>query len=153
MDKMPGQRDRTLHLLVAIVGAVVVIAVAVVLTRGATPRLDAATPAGTVQRYTEAVLAGDTDAALALVDPASLSNCFGGHDSTNNLRITLRGTTENGSKAEVAVTFTSTSDTGGFSPAESAQDDRFTLVKRGDVWLITSTPWNVTVCPPEGGTS
>lgn len=154
MDTTPRRPDRTLLVLLAIVAAVVVIALAVVLSRGEPPRLDASTPSGTVQRYAEAVLAGDMTTAGTLMSQEALSNCDGyGSRNAENLRITLRGASESSNEAEVKVALVSTSGSGAFGVSEYTQEDRFSLIKVNDAWLVDSAPWQLSVCPGSGANS
>ena len=64
-------KNRLLYSLLVAVGALVVLSVVLVLSRGQAPALDPSTPEGTVQRYTQALLAGDDAGASALLDPSS----------------------------------------------------------------------------------
>ena len=63
MDTVTRKPDRTLLIVIATVVALVVVALVVVFTRGGAAPLDESTPAGVVQRYTQAVVAGDQEAA------------------------------------------------------------------------------------------
>jgi len=67
--------DRTLLAIMAAIAVIVIIALAVVFTRGEPAPLAESTPAGVTQRYAAAVIAGDEAAASAYLTPAARSKC------------------------------------------------------------------------------
>jgi hypothetical protein len=74
----PAERrrpDRTLLAIVAAIAALVVVALIVVFTRGEPAPVDEATPAGVVQRYSAAVIAGDEAAAAAYLTDTAKDRC------------------------------------------------------------------------------
>ena len=141
--------DRTLLAILAAIAVLVVVALIVVFTRGEPAPVDEATPAGVVQRYSAAVIAGDETAAAAYLTDAVKTRCNtvermpGG----NNLRVTLVSTTERPASADVKVLITVSEGGGPFGSAEYQVEDVFDLVKTGDKWLIENAPWQLTVCP------
>lgn len=142
-----GKPDRSLLIVLGIVAVLVVVALIVVFTRGAGAPLDASTPAGVVQRYAEAVIAGDEDAAREFLDPDLSADCLDAHQSDHTgKRVTLTGTKEHGDTADVSVTITATSGGGLLGPSEYQYDDTFQLRRAGDRWVITTASWDFTVC-------
>ncbi|HSL36595.1 MAG TPA: hypothetical protein VK883_07195 [Arthrobacter sp.] len=144
----PRRPDRTLLAILAAIAVIVVVALIVVFTRGEPTPVDEATPAGVVQRYSAAVIAGDEAAAAAYLTDDAKNRC-----STNmermpgdNLRVTLVSTTERPASADVKVLITVSEGGGPFGSAEYQIEDDFDLVKTGDKWLIDRAPWQLTVC-------
>lgn len=151
-DSGPARRrDPVLLVVLGALGALVLVAVIVVFTRGQPAPLDAGTPGGVVQRYSAAVLAGDEDLAAGYLTEDALSDCDGQSPSiTEDIRVTLQGTTERGAGADVRVSIVTTYDGGGpFGPNEYSSDDTFDLVKVDGAWLIEQAPWQLAVCPAE----
>ena len=140
--------DRTLLGILAAIAVIVVIALIVVFTRGAPAPVDEATPAGVVQRYSAAVIAGDEAAAAAYLTDAAKNRCSTdmGRTMGDNLRVTLVSTTERPDSADVRVLITVSEGGGPFGSAEYQIEDDFDLVKTGDKWLIDRAPWQLTVC-------
>ncbi|WP_313959630.1 hypothetical protein [Arthrobacter sp. U41] len=147
----PAERhrpDRTLLAILAAIAVLVVVALIVVFTRGEPAPVDEATPAGVVQRYSAAVIAGDEAAAAAYLTDAAKSRCNNLEPAAaDNLRVTLVSTTERPASADVKVLITVSEAGGPFGSAEYQMEDVFDLVKTGDKWLIDSAPWQLTVCP------
>ena len=127
---------------------IVVVALIVVFTRGEPAPVDEATPAGVVQRYSAAVIAGDETAAAAYLTDAAKNRCSTTMErmSGDNLRVTLVSTTERPASADVKVLITVSEGGGPFGSAEYQIEDDFDLVKTGDTWLIDRAPWQLTVC-------
>jgi hypothetical protein len=143
--------SRTLIIILGVIGALVILALAVVFTRGEPAQLDESTPAGVVQRYSIAVIAGDESAAAEYLTEEVRSDCsrveqFG----AGNLTVTLVSTKERSDSADVAVSIATSTGNGPFGAPESEYEDVFGLVKAGDGWLIESAPWQLTVCPNTG---
>lgn len=144
----PERPDRTLPALLAALAVLVIVALAVVFTRGDPPPLDAGTPAGAVQRYAAAVIDGDETAAAAYLTAAARTRCSEGERSIRDrLRITLAGTTERADSADVTVLITFVEGGGPFGSSEYQTEGVFDLVKTGDGWLIDRAPWELAVCP------
>lgn len=147
----PGRPDRTLLALLAALAVLVVVALAVVFTRGDPAPLDAATPAGVVQRYAAAAIDGDEAGAAAYLTDAARKRCDTGEGmGMDRLRVTLIGTTERGNSADVRVLITSSEGGGPFGSSEYQSENVFDLVRTGDKWLIDRAPWQLTVCPHPG---
>lgn len=140
--------DRILLAILAAIAVLVVVALIVVFTRGEPAPVDEATPAGVVQRYSEAVIAGDEAAAAAYLTDAVKNRCNTVERMPgDNLRVTLVSTTERPATADVKVLITVSEGGGPFGSAEYQIEDVFDLVKTGDKWLIENAPWQLTVCP------
>lgn len=144
----PGRPDRALLTILAALAVLVIVALAVVFTRGDPVPLDAATPAGTVQRYAAAVIDGDETAAAGYLTDAARNRC-GAAERTgmDRLRVTLAGTTERADSADVRVLITFVEGGGPFGSSEYQDEDVFDLVRTGDKWLIDRVPWQLSVCP------
>lgn len=146
----PGHHrpDRTLLAILAAIAVLVIVALIVVFTRGEPAPVDEATPAGVVQRYSAAAIAGDEAAAAAYLTDAVRDRCNTVERMPgDNLRVTLVSTTERPASADVKVLITVSEGGGPFGSAEYQIEDVFDLVKTGDKWLIASAPWQLTVCP------
>ncbi|MET4135947.1 hypothetical protein [Pseudarthrobacter sp. PvP090] len=144
----PRRPDRTLLAILAAIAVIVVVALIVVFTRGEPAPVDEATPAGVVQRYSAAVIAGDETAAAAYLTDAAKNRCSTTMERMpgDNLRVTLVSTTERPASADVKVLITVSEGGGPFGSAEYQIEDGFDLVKTGDRWLIDRAPWQLTVC-------
>lgn len=140
--------DRTLLALLAALAVLVTVALAVVFTRGNPAPLDAATPAGVVQRYAQAAIGGDETAASAYLTEAARKRCGAGErGGMDRLRVTLAGTTERADSADVKVLISVFEGGGPFGSSEYQVEDVFDLVRTADTWLIDRAPWQLTVCP------
>jgi hypothetical protein len=151
---VPGpaaRRDPVLLVVLGVLAVLVLVALVVVFTRGQPAPRDPDTPAGVVQLYSTAVLAGDEDQAARYLSAGALADCDRNWSAgTEDIRVILRGTVERDSAADVRVTLI-TSDAGGlFGPDEYQTDDVFDLVRVDDDWLIERAPWQLTVCPGDG---
>ncbi|WP_426978165.1 hypothetical protein ACQCSU_02895 [Pseudarthrobacter sp. O4] len=95
-----------------------IVALAVVFTRGEPAPLDESTPAGAVQRYSAAVIAGDEAAAAAHLSEAARTRCSNvGRTTADNLRVTLVSTTVRAGSADVRVLITVSEGGGPFGSA------------------------------------
>jgi hypothetical protein len=147
-DPQPGRPDRTLLAILAALAVLVIVALAVVFTRGDPAPLDPATPAGVVQQYAAAVIGGDETAAAAYLSDAARNRCGAADRSgADRLRVTLVATTERADSADVSVLITLVEGGGPFGSSEYQVEDVFDLAKTGDKWLIDRAPWQLTVCP------
>lgn len=143
--------SRTLLIILGVIATLVIVALAVVFTRGAPAPLDEATPAGVVQRYSAAAVAGDESAAADYLTESVRADCPRLEQfRANNLTITLISTTERSDSADVSVSIASFTGDGPFGAPESEYEDVFGLVKIDGVWRIDSAPWELTICPNAG---
>lgn len=153
-------RNRILYLLLGVVGALVLLSTALVLFRSPAPPLDPASPEGTVQAYTQALLAGDNAGAIALLSPDSPTreDCsfMNLEERLAQQRITLGSTTlvpgdKSPQRATVAVMLSSGGSGGPFGGGESSFRDVFRLSQSSAGWMIDSAPWPLFACgtPPE----
>jgi hypothetical protein len=147
MDTVARKQDRTLLIVIATVVALVVVALVVVFTRGGAAPLDESTPAGVVQRYTQAVVAGDQETARTYLTSERQEECESTDSgSVDGIRVTLASTQERESTADVEVTVTYTSGGGIFGTQEYGSDERFELVRDGSRWAIKTAPWQFVIC-------
>ncbi|MET1044270.1 MAG: hypothetical protein ABWX59_09155 [Microbacteriaceae bacterium] len=149
----PG-RDRSLIVVLSIIGALVVIALVVVFSRQDPPLRDENTPEGVVQRYSAAVIDGDEEAAAQYLSRGSDTTDAGcdpfADPTTQDLRVTLVSTTERADTADVRVSIATMLDSGPFGPSSYETDDVFDLKRTNGAWLIVRAPWQLTVCPGSG---
>lgn len=146
-----ARRSRiTLIALISGVVLVVVIALIAVFTRGETAELDAGTPEGVVQRYSQAVVDGDVPTALTYLVPEVADECDRISQGSEDIRLTLLETTERDQTARVRVLIVTVYGTGPLGADEYESEDVFDLVKVGDEWLIETSPWQLAVCAESG---
>ena len=146
-----ARRSRiTLIALVAAVVLVVVVALIAVFTRGGAQPLDAGTPEGVVQRYSQAVVDGDRQNALTYVVPEVADACVERYVSDEDTRITVLETTERDETAHVRVLIVTVYGTGPFGADEYEAESSFDLVKVGGDWLVEVAPWRLAVCDDMG---
>jgi hypothetical protein len=152
MDAAPRKTDRILLAIVAAIAVLVITALAVIFTRGEPEILDESTPAGVVQRYSTAIIGGDTATAASYLTEAARSSCNGYRDSGPlPERIVLVSTTERETTAVVKVTITESVAVGGpFGPSEYESENRFSLLKVQDKWLIDQAPYQLLSCTGTG---
>jgi hypothetical protein len=142
-----GKPDRILLAILSAIALLVVVALAVVFTRGGPEVLDASTPQGVVQRYSTAVIDGDTATANSYLTEAAKSVCRGYYDSgPRPVRVVLISTTERDDSAQVRVSLVSSGGGGPFGSSEYEMEDRFALVKSGGRWLIEQAPYQLVSC-------
>lgn len=152
MNAGARKTDRILIAIVAAIAGLVVVALAVVFTRGEPEQLDESTPAGVVQRYSTAVIDGDTATADSYLTDAARSACSGFREGGPvPERVVLISTTERETSALVKVSITESDPGGGpFGPSEYQAEDRFSLRKVQDKWLIDQAPYQLLSCAGAG---
>jgi hypothetical protein len=147
MQASATKPDRTLIAILAVIGALVIVALIVVFTRGDAAPLDESTPEGVVQRYSAAVIEGDEDAAIDYLTPELGDPCERvGLASGDGMRVTHVSTTERDDSADVRVLIVTSYDGGLFGSSQYEEEADFDLVKDGDRWLIEMTPWQLALC-------
>lgn len=147
MDDAARKPDRSLVIVIGVVAVLVVIALIVVFTRPTAERADESTPAGAVQRYAEAVIAGDLDTARGLLTSELQSACEETDPgSLSDVRLVLSKTTERDRTADVEVEVVNSSTGGLFGPSEYRSEERFGLVEEDGRWAIEAAPWQFTIC-------
>jgi hypothetical protein len=150
MDEPATKPDRTLIVILGVIGALVVVALIVVFTRGDAAPLDESTPEGVVQRYSAAVIEGDEDAAIGYLVPELGDPCRRlGLGTTDGMSVTHVSTTERDDSADVRVLIVTSYDGGLFGSSQYEEEADFDLVKDGDRWLIETTPWQLALCAGE----
>jgi len=147
MSAARGKPDRTLIAILSAIALLVIIALAVVFTRGEPEALDESTPAGVVQRYSSAVIEGDTATADSYLTEEASSLCSGFRESGPlPTRVVLISATERDNTALVKVSVVNTGSGGPFGPSEYEMEDRFSLVKTNGKWLIDQAPYQLLSC-------
>ncbi|GAA1058192.1 hypothetical protein GCM10017608_05950 [Agromyces luteolus] len=149
MEAKRSRPDRTLVVILAALGVLVVFALVVVFTRGEPGQLDAGTPEGVVQQYSAAVIDGDEAAAMEYLVPELADECVRMPTSEPaGIRVTLVGTTERDDTADVDVLIVTTYGDGPFGSSEYEERGVFDLVRVDGEWRIESAPWPLTICDP-----
>ncbi|WP_045731071.1 hypothetical protein [Pseudarthrobacter chlorophenolicus] len=147
MSDATRKPDRILFVLIGVVGLLVVVALAVVFTRGEPAALDEASPAGVVQRYSKAVIDGDNTTADSYLTEAARSRCRGGYPGEPRpARVVLVSTSERTDSATVRVSIVRQSQGGPFGPSEYEMEDAFSLLKVDGTWKIDQPPYILTAC-------
>lgn len=147
MNAAAVKPDRVLIAIVSAIALLVVVALAVVFTRGKPEDFDESTPQGVVQRYSSAVIEGDTATASSYLTEAARSLCTGYHESgPPPTRVVLISTTERDTSALVKVSVIASGSGGPFGPSEYETEDRFSLVKTDGTWLVDQAPYQLQSC-------
>ncbi|NVM95869.1 hypothetical protein [Arthrobacter wenxiniae] len=147
MNTAVGKPDRVLLVIVLAIALLVIVALAAVFTRGGPQVLDETTPQGVVQRYSTAVIEGDTATASTYLTPAAGSLCRSYQEpGPPPSRVVLISTTERSSTAVVRVSVVSSDSDGLFGPSEYETEDRFSLIKTDGKWLVDQAPYPLLVC-------
>lgn len=132
--------------LLAGVAAVVVIALIAVFARGGPVEYAEDTPEGVVQRYSQAVIDGDTQTALDHLVPDLAESCERQQPGTDDLRVTLVESTEREDSARVEVIVATVYESGPFGANEYRSEEAFDLVRVGGQWYVDVAPWQLTIC-------
>lgn len=139
--------DRILIVLICAIGVLVVVALAVVFSRGEPKPLDENSPAGVVQRYSTAVIDGDTPTAGSYLTEAARAKCGGYFEGGPRPdRVILISTTERGASATVKVSIVHSSQGGPFGPSEYEMEEAFSLVKVDGRWMLDQVPFPLMSC-------
>jgi hypothetical protein len=147
MNDAPRKPDRILLVLLGVIGLLVVVALAVVFSRGEPAPLDEASPAGVVQRYSTAVIDGDVATAETYLTESALTNCRGAYPGEPRpARVVLVSTSERDQSATVRVSIVNSSQDGPFGPSEYEMEDAFSLVKADGNWKISQAPYPLMAC-------
>jgi len=146
-----ARRSRILMISLAVaVAVVVVVALIAVFVRREPAQYDESTPEGVVQRYSQAVVDGDIDAALTYLVPEVADDCDRIPIDTQDRRVTLLDTTERSDTARVEVLIATVYGSGPLGTSEYESEGAFDLVKDGGGWLIRTAPWELVVCAQTG---
>jgi hypothetical protein len=139
--------DRIILVLLGVIGLLVAVALAVVFSRGAPEPLDEASPAGVVQRYSNAVIDGDVTTAGTYLTDSARTACRGSFSGEPRpARVVLVSTSERDQSATVRVSIVNSSQGGPFGPSEYEMEDVFTLVKADGNWKISQAPYPLMAC-------
>lgn len=142
MSKSPNR-------VLTIVIGLIVIAVAIVTVLSSTKSavvIDRSTPAGSVQVYLKAVLAGKNAEAAKMLSPESVCTVTDIDRAyiVDTARVLLVDSTAEGTTAEVRVRVEIPS--GGPLGDFRTEDHTFRLVNSSGTWLITGIPWPLYDC-------
>ena len=147
MNEAARKPDRILLVLLGVIGLLVVVALAVVFSRGEPAPLDEASPAGVVQRYSTAVIDGDVATAETYLTESARTNCRGAFPGEPRpARVVLVSTSERDQSATVRVSIVNSSQEGPFGPSEYEMEDAFSLVKADGDWKISQAPYPLMAC-------
>ncbi|MGN7150872.1 hypothetical protein ACTHQ6_17940 [Arthrobacter sp. SAFR-179] len=147
MDVAARKPDRILLALVGVVAVLVVIALAVVFTRGEPAPLDKSSPAGVVQQYSKAVIDGDIPTAESFLTASARSRCGGSYSGEPRpARVVFISTTERADSATVRVSIVQSSQGGPFGPSEYEMEETFLLLKVNGKWMIDQAPYPLMAC-------
>jgi hypothetical protein len=150
-DDKSARRSRMLIIaLAAAVVLVVVIALIAVFTRNAPAQYGEDTPEGVVQRYSQAVVDGDTETAMTYLVADVADECERTSVGTEERRVTLLKTTERDDSARVEVIIATVYGSGPFGNNEYETESAFELAADGGGWLIETTPWELAICAQTG---
>lgn len=148
MDAAAGRHDRTLIVMVSAIAVLVLIALAVIFSHREPQLLDPGTPAGVVQRYSSAVIEGDTETAHSLLTDEARRRCGSYSQPSQSTRVVLISTTEGADSTTVKVSIVrSLADSGPFEPSEYETDGTFFLVKSDGGWMVDRAPEPLVSCP------
>ena len=148
MNPAARKPDRILIIILSAIVGLVILALAVVFTRGEPQALDESTPAGVVQRYSTAVLDGDATTADSYLTEEARSLCSSGPFGGGPLptRVVLISTNERDNSAQVRVSVVSAGPGNLFGPSEYELEDRFSLVRTDGKWMINLAPYPLLSC-------
>ena len=142
------RRDRPMIVGLVAIGLVVVLAVVAVATGGRTADLDPDSPEGVVQRYAQAMIDEDRDAAQALLEDqdCTFEDYF---YFERDMRVTLGDVEITDSRARVEVTVSWPSGEPILDPYGSSERNVFFLVPVDGEWRIDQAPWPFWACIPD----
>lgn len=149
MNAAAGKPDKVIIVIVSAVALLVIVAIAVIFTRGEPEALSEATPAGVVQRYSTAVIEGDPGTADSYLTESARSFCNGFiQGGPPPSRVVLISTNERTESATVRVSIVYSFQDGLFGPSDYETEDRFSLVKADGRWLVDKAPSQLLSCVP-----
>lgn len=147
MNAAARKPDRILIAIVSAIALLVIVALAVVFTRGEPKVLDEATPAGVVQRYSTAVIDGDMTTADSYLTEAARQRCSRYFGTPQATRVVLISTSERADSATVKVSIVNSSPEGGpYGPSEYEMEDAFSLMKVNGKWMVDRVPEPLASC-------
>lgn len=151
MQPTASRPDRALIAIISVIVAIVLIAVAVILTRGGPADLDPASPEGVVQAYSNAVISDDEPTALALLTSDVRKNCERTHyGKIQGFVMAIESTKIHGNRAIVRVSVEHSYGDGLYGGSTYVSDERFDLVLEDDLWKVESSPWDLMLCFNQG---
>ncbi len=146
MTEQSGRSRAVMIALISGIALVVVIALIAVFARSAPTQYDADTPEGVVQRYSQAVVDGDYDAAVGYLVPERADSCVNRRIEVVDVRVTLLDTTVRGDLATVEVGIAASYGGGPFGSSTYEYEDQFLLQEVEGEWLVVEAPWELAVC-------
>ncbi len=139
-----------MRVLGVVVAAIIVIALATVLVNGRGPAdLPADSPEAAVQDYLNALRDGDSEAALALLEPGTSCRPKDLDEATgyaNNTRVELRGVTTRNGQTSATVEVLIISDASDLIPGSGWSEEHTFRLRHTDRWLIGGLPWPLYTC-------
>ena len=137
---------RTLIVIAAVVGVLVVAAVAVALRPPAT--LDASTPEGTAQRYYQAIDDGEVETAMSYLAEDLTDRCnteemryWIRERDTTGIRVVILDAQIDEATARVDVRITESYGSGPFDGGSYSHDETLDMQRNDGRWLIRGIPW------------
>jgi hypothetical protein len=147
MEPSSAKPDRTLIVILSVIGGIVVLALVAVFLRPPAAPLDPASPAGVVQAYSAAVIDGDTLAARQYLVQGLREDCAPADPTpSQRVQVTLVSTEERDEEAVVRVSLLVSYGSGPFGSGDYEDSDSFQLVKEDGTWVIRTAPYALTVC-------
>lgn len=137
------------NLVLAVIAALVVVlavTVAMVSASRAKPEFDRSSPAGVVQLYISELHEGNLEATVALLDPelGCTPDNLANYGLSDSLRLRVLKETVTGERASVRLEITE--GIGQLFGGEWTHEETFSLIKDGDSWLVSGSPWPVYYC-------
>lgn len=140
-------RNLPLLIVLAVIAFIVIVSVVVVATRSGSVAVDPNSPEGVVQRYTEAILDDDRDAARTLLAPRIAEDCTTTEPYVDaGTRVVLLNTRTDADRRIVNVEVSTPGGGGIFGPSDYVSRESFTLEPTDDGWGVASAPWRFTIC-------
>lgn len=144
---MPELQSRRGLIAAAAMGGLLVVAVLAVVFRPAVEELDPATPEGTVQRYVQALLDGNEQAAASFLRPSDEECEVFEPEFLDTVRVTLVDVATHDGSSDVQVRITTAGGEPPFDRYESSSEGEFELIRSADgSWQIDQAPWPFEVC-------
>lgn len=140
-------RPNVVLLVIAVLVVGLAVIAAVVSANRTTPSPDLSTPEGVVQAYVVAVIDGDQEKMETFLDPSlGCEAPFPFFSPPQAASLSLVSSRTSGSTATVVVEISQGQGGGPFLGDNYTHREDFSLVLRGDRWLISGNPWPVYQC-------
>ncbi|HEX6877272.1 MAG TPA: hypothetical protein VF165_16570 [Nocardioidaceae bacterium] len=145
---MTSRPNRILAIVVGVIAVIGVVAGVLSATRQV-PKYERGTPVGVVQAYLTAVIDGDHQDAVGLLEGSTCT--VGDLDRAylpDDVRVVLRDSEVAGDAAQVKVDVVMPSE-GPLDGSEYVEKHTFRLTRTGGQWLISGSPWPMYECGME----